>query len=240
MSFEESIDLLQDALKMWATAGENPNERQYLDFVSLVNLAIKKADEPFAIGHSMLAQVHFDMDNFEGAWHEAEIALSIDPNDFKSQLLKAIISFAIYAEVVDQSRANRSGLFGAVRDLTKARGISGMSSSFQAGHKIGTALGSIFAPGQASKRFHEEYEKLASIYRKLCSTGIAAYDFIDFSPRLIKLMDGINESRLKIDRSLNLYSLVAQAQTDHIIYDNEDHKEQIKNIKRIAEGRMTL
>lgn len=67
MSLEESLTIAEKALKLWEKVGENPTEREYYDFVSLVRLAIQRAGEPVAALHLMLAQVHFDVDNFEAA-----------------------------------------------------------------------------------------------------------------------------------------------------------------------------
>ena len=81
MSFEESMDTMRRALMLWKKAGDNPSERQYYDFVSLATLAISKAGEPVPGFHSILTQVHFDMDNFPAAWQEAEKTLAIDKDD---------------------------------------------------------------------------------------------------------------------------------------------------------------
>lgn len=242
MSFEESLEIMQEALVLWQKAGENPSEREYYDFVSLAQLAINRAGEPVAAYHSILAQVHFDVDNFPDAWEEAEKTLSIDRDDFKAQLIKVFIAFGFYHEILENTQRKKQGIWGAMKEVVSAsrQGVSGTMAAGKAGGKIGDALGSLSAPGQAKKSLLKEVDYLIDIFERICKKSLPASQFIEFSRRLVKLSDGLNESGIVLNKGVNLYALVAKAPIDNLVYENDDEKNLVKTTRHIAEGRMTL
>lgn len=242
MSFEESLDIMRQALNLWKKAGDNPSERQYYDFVSLAQLAIKRAGEPVSGYHSILAQVHFDVDNFPAAWEEAEKTLAIDENDFKAQLIKVFIAFGLYGEVQEDTQRKKQGIWGAVKDVVSAskQGVRGTLAAGRAGARIGDALGSAFAPGQAKKSLLQEIERLIGIFDQLCRSEIAAGDFIEFSQRLIKLGDGLREYGITIGQGRTLYGIVANVPISNVAYESEEQRQSVRTTQLIAQGRMSL
>ena len=242
MPSEESIKILQRAIALWKKAGDNPSEREYRDFISLIQLAIQKAGEPLSIAHSMLAQVHFDVDNFPAAWEEADRTLALDPDDFKCQSIKTLISFAVYWQIEEDSQEKRKGFWGAVGDLVGAtkQGVRGTFAAGRAGKRIGEALTSGLGPAPAKKKAFEELGKLINVFNRNCSNGITAYHFVDYSRKLIKLADGLLESGLRLDRSMNLYAIVASVPLGNITCESNEEREQVETVRLVAEGRMSL
>lgn len=242
MSFEESLDIMRQALTLWQKAGDNPSEREYYDFVSLAQLAIQRAGEPVSAYHSILAQVHFDVDNFSAAWEEAEKTLEIDDNDFKAQLIKVFIAFGLYADIQEDTQRKKQGIWGAVKDVVSAskQGVRGTLAAGRAGARIGDALGSAFAPGQAKKSLLQEVERLIGIFEWLCSNEITAGEFVEFSQRLIKLGDGMKENRIVLGQGRTLYGAVANAPIDKVSYESDEQKQNVRTTQLIAQGRMSL
>ena len=238
MSLDEVQDIMQRAMALWKEAGENPSEHQYYDFVSLVKLAINKADEPIGFLHSVLAQVHFDVNNFADAWQEAENALSLDGDDFKAQLIKTIISYAIYADATEESQNKKMGFMDTLSVIISIP--KGYQQGQAAGRKLGEAMGSKQYAKQAQATFFQELKNSVDQFKRICSQGIEASDFIGFSRRLMKLGDGISETGIKLDHSLNLYALVANIPTDNISFETDEEKNNIKTTQLIAQGRLTL
>lgn len=242
MSLEESLAIAEKALKLWEKVGENPTEREYYDFVSLVQLAIKRAAEPVAGLHLLLAQVHFDVDNFEAAWNEAEKTLSIDENDFEAQLIKVFVAFGLYAEILADTQVKKRGIWGAAKDVVNAsrQGVRGTFAAGRAGARIGDALGSAFAPGRAKKQFLQEADRLIEIFQRLCEWGITADRFTEFSQRLIKLGDGLDKHGIVLNKSVSLYAVVANVPGESISYETADDRDNVQTIQLIAQGRMSL
>lgn len=239
MSFEESIDIMRQALTLWQKAGQNPTERQYNDFVSLTQLAIKRAGEPVAGYHSILAQVHFDVDNFPAAWEEADKTLAIDENDFKAQLIKTYIAFGLYGEIQEDAQRKKRGIWGGVQDVINAsrQGVRGTRAAGQAGARIGDALGSAFAPGQAKKSLLREVDALIAIYERRCMTEIECDDYVDFSEKLIGLADGLREYGITLNRGANLYDVVARAPITNVICESDEQRQEVRTTQFIAQGR---
>lgn len=242
MSFEESLDIMRQALNLWQKAGDNPSERQYNDFVSLAQLAIKRAGEPVSGYHSILAQVHFDVDNYPAAWEEAEKTLAIDENDFKAQLIKVFIAFGLYGEIQEDTRRKKQGIWGAFKDVVSAskQGVQGTLAAGRAGARIGDALGNAFAPGQAKKSLLQETERLIGIFNRLCKSELAAGDFIEFSQRLIKLGDGMKEYGIALGQGQMLYGVVASAPINNMSYESNEQRQSVRTTQLIAQGRMSL
>lgn len=238
MSLDEVRDIMQRAMTLWKKVGDNPSEREYYDFVSLVKLAISKADEPIGFLHSVLAQVHFDVDNFADAWQEAENALALDSDDFKAQHIKTIIAYAIYADATEESNSKKMGFMDTLTTIMSIP--KGYQQGHEAGKRIGEAIGSKQYANQAQKKFFEELKNSVEQFRRICSQGIEASDFINFSRRLIKMGDGISETGIKLDDSLNLYRLVANIPIENISYETDEEKNEIETTKLIAQGRLTL
>lgn len=238
MTFEESMDIMRRALTLWQQAGDNPSERQYYDFVSLVKVAIGKAGEPVAGFHSILAAVHFDMNNFPAAWEEAEKTLTIDADDFKAQWIKSMIAFAIYAESMDQAQSKKMGFMdtiGALVNMTK-----GYRQGQETGRKIGEAIGSKRNANQAKTLFVQEIANLATLFKRICSQGIEASNFIESSRRLIKMADGLSEFGIPLEGDMNLYALVANISISKIAYETDEEKDEVQTTQLIAQGRMSL
>lgn len=238
MTFEESMDIMRRALTLWQQAGDNPSERQYYDFVSLVTVAINKAGEPVAGFHSILAAVHFDMNNFPAAWQEAEKTLTIDADDFKAQHIKSMIAFAMYAESMEQAQSKKMGFMdtiGAFANMTK-----GYRQGQEAGRKIGEALGSKRNAKQTKTLFVQEMANLAALFKRICNQGIGASDFIEFSRRLIKMADGLSEFGIPLEGDMNLYALVANVSMSKISCETDKEKDSVQTTQLIAQGRMSL
>jgi len=233
---------MKQALILWQKAGDNPSERQYYDFVSLAQLAIKQAGEPVSYYHSVLAQVHFDVDNFPAAWEEAEKTLAIDENDFKAQLIKVFIAFGLYSEIQENTQKKKQSFWGSVKDVVSAskQGVRGTLAAGRAGARIGDALGSVFAPGQAKKSFLQEVERLVGIFDRLCKNEIAAEDFIEFSQRLIKLGDGLNKHGITLGQGRTLYGIVANASINNVVYKSDEQRQSVRTTQLISQGRMSL
>ncbi len=238
MSFDEVMDIMQRAIAQWKEAGENPSERQYYDFVSLVKLAINKADEPIGLLHSVLAQVHFDVDNFTDAWQEAENALSLDHDDFKAQHIKTIIAYAIYVDATEESQSKEMGFMDTLSAIISFP--KGYQQGRETGRRIGEAIGSKQYAKQAQETFFQELKNSVDQFKRICSQGIEANDFIGFSRRLIKMGDGLSETGIKLDENLNLYALVANIPEGNISFKTDEEKNNIKTIQLIAQGRLIL
>jgi hypothetical protein len=133
MPSEESIEIMRKAMKLWSAAADNPTEKQYRDTVSLVNLSIKKAGEPFSFAHSILARIHFDVQNYQDAWDSAESALALDSYDYHAQLIKVYLSFQLTAEAIEDAKQKRSGGWTAIGDIFKSKG---MGDSYRVGEKL--------------------------------------------------------------------------------------------------------
>ena len=231
MPSEQTIDILMKALDIWQAAGENPTERQYLDTISLISLAIKKEPEPIPFAHSMQAQIHFDVDNYDAAWDAAENTLSLDPYDYKAQLIKVYIAFAYTVEAMEDIE-NQGGIFSTVGGLFRSRG------GYQAGHQLGSAIANRSNAKNLKKIFNVEFLNLIKIYDHMANNGYAASDFTDFSNKLIKLADGIYESPRVLEDEINIFALVAESPIDNLDFETDDEREQLETIQLIAEGRM--
>jgi hypothetical protein len=242
MSFEESLDIMRQALNLWKKAGDHPSERQYLDFVSLAQLAINRAGQPVSGYHSILAQAHFDFFNLPAAWDEAEKTLAIDENDFKAQLIKVFIAFALYGKTAEDTQSKKQGIWGAFNDVINAskQGVRGTAAAGRAGGKLGDALASLFAPGQAKKSLLQELERLIKVFERLCQQGIEASDFVEFSQRLIKLNDGMKEFGISLSSGMTMYDVVANAPIVNVIYESDEQRQSVRTIQLIAHGRKTL
>lgn len=200
MPSEQSIDLLMKALNLWQSAGENPTEKQYRDTISLIALAIKKEPEPFPIAHSMQAQIHFDMDNFDAAWNAAENTLSLDPYDYKAQLIKVYVAFAYTWGAIENAEAQGSVL-SAVGGLIRNRG------GYQAGHRFGSAVAAKKEVKNLKKVANVEFSNLITLYGYMTENATLASTFIDFSQKLLKLADGIYESPRILENDINIVSI---------------------------------
>ncbi len=236
MSFEESMEIMQRAVKLWQQVDQEPSEQQYHDFVSLVSLAINKAGEPVAIYHSILSQVHFDVGNYPDAWQEAEKTLAIADDDFKAQCIKSIIAYAFYSDAMEESQNKKLGLMDTLGVLSNM--TQGYRKGEEAGRKIGEAIGSKKNAAQAKTLFAQEMKNLVTVYKKVCANGIDAEDFLDYSQRLIKMADGLGKSGISLEGEMNLYALVANTPTDQIVCETDEEKENIKTAQLIAQGRM--
>ena len=234
MANQESIDILLKAVDLWKKAADNPTEKQYRDTVSLIQLAIKKSSEPLSIGHSMLAQIHFDMDNFGAAWDASEQGLILDPHDYKSQLIRVIIAFAYANEAQGHAQEQRGGLFGVIGGVFRSKGFT---ENYRAGQKLGEALASGIAPNRLKKLFNEELKKLLAVFQYMCTNGCQASDFLEFASRLTKLADGIYENSKLLDSRVNIYDLIANAPTERIECETEDEQQLVETTQLIAEGR---
>lgn len=234
MSSEESIDILLKATRLWKTYGENPTEKQYRDVVSLITLAIKKADEPLAIAHSMLAQIHFDMENYEAAWGAAEQTTLIDPDDFKSQLIKVFVSYAYASDAAESASAQRGGMLSAITSLFQARGYK---DGYTAGKRLADALTGGMSAGKLKKLFNEELVKLIATFERKCAKGCLASEFLEFASRLTKLADGIYQTPKLVETHKNLYRLVAEAPIEKVECESEEERQNVEMAKLIAEGR---
>lgn len=238
MSFDEVMDIIRRAEALWKEAGDDPSEQQYYDCVSLLKLAINKADEPIGYLHSILAQVHFEVNNYPAAWQEAENALSLDCDDFVSQFIMTVIAFSIYADAREESQNKSMGFMDTLNAIISIP--KGYQQGQEAGRKIGASIGSKQYEKQAQETFMKELENSVNLFKRICNQGIDGYNFIDFSNKLMKMGDGLAKNGVNLDENLNLYSLVANIPIDNVSFKTDDEKNNIQTIQMIANGRLKL
>lgn len=236
MPTQESIDIMRKAMNLWSAAADNPTEKQYRDTVSLIQLAIKKAGEPVPLAHSVLARIHFDVENYEAAWEAAEATLALDEYDYHAQLIKVYLMYHLTVQAVEEAHEKRSGGWGAIGEIFRSKGIG---DSFRAGEKLGAALTSGMGVGKMKRGLTEGVEKLVVIFQSMWQDGSDASEVVKFGNRLIKLADGMSETPGMLDRDINLYQVVADLQPDNLNYETEEERENVDTLRLIAEGRMS-
>lgn len=238
MSINEAIDITRRAMTLWKNAGENPSEQAYYDFVSLMQIAIEKAGEPTAFLHSILAQVHFDMNNFPASWEEADKTLAIDIDDFAAQHIKTIITYSLYADSLEVAQNKSMGFWDTLSTIGNIR--NGYRQGQESGRKIGESIGSKRQANRAKDMLYEEVRNLVELYKRICTQGIAAAEFINYSRILLKLGDGLSETDLNFKESMNFYLLVANIPIDQITFNSDEERDNVQTMQLIAQGRLTL
>ena len=236
MSVEEANKVALRAIRLWQRVQDNPTERDYNDFVSLMQLAIKQAGQPVAPYHAILAQCHFDVNNFAAAWQEAGIALSLDADDYKSQYIRALIAYANYVELADQAKEKDLGVMGTLGQFRNIGG--GYKRGYQAGYTIGDMIGTKRSRDQALKLFGTELAKMLDIFRRITRQGMPSNEFEAILRDLLRFADGIAAAQIKLTKEYDVYALVANAPVDNIEIEDDEQAEEIETIKLIAQARM--
>lgn len=227
MITDDVYELYDNALDILRDAGWPRNElddRQYLDAVSFLKLAIQKAGEPFPEANSVLARVYYFGDNYQDSWDEATKALSADPDEIRSQLNKVFI-------LTDTVVVVKGGAFGSLGKFFKANSIG---EGFQLGQEASEAA-------MSQRQLRREIEHLLEIYDRLCSRGIESNEYRYLSQNLITIADAIIEKKVPFARKINIYAHIKNVSLDRIEYDPDEdieaEKAGVRKVRQLADGR---
>lgn len=236
MPSDEAIELFTQAINIMKTAGDHPTERQYRDALSLMSLAAQKAGEPFPLIHMAMAQAYYDMGDLDNAWNAATRALEQDPENFDAQLVKVCIA-ADTVQIVDSSDG---GAVGSGWRLLRAMFSGSSRTSYQAGKEFGEkAVGGTIAK-QSQLRFKNEVLSLLRIFETLCTSGFGADLFLKYANDLIGVADAINKHGIPFRSEVNVYAAIARVSVDKLTYTNDQQRQEVVKVRRIAEGRSAL
>ena len=98
----------------------------------------------------------------------------------------------------------------------------------------------IFSERAKQRKLNDEITRYVSLYDRLCATGMEATKFIYRSTALIGVADRLSQSKNSLSKKINIYSHVANAPIVNLSYESEGEREEVKKIRHLAEGRMSL
>ena len=236
MTLDEAVSIATKALNTWRAQGNDHTRMQYLNFVSLMNVAIKKADEPVAYFHTLLAEMHYDMENLEEAWLEANKSLSIDPLAFSAQIVKTYIATDLFEYSRNNAQEKKMGFSETINVFSK------MTKGFNQGREAGTRIGETIASKrqlvQNRKTFEDELSNLLKVYRAQYEDEIEGYQFMQFSQHMVNLADVLVEHNLGSDEIASMYKLVAEFPLDTVSFTDDQELDEARTLQLAAQGRL--
>jgi len=224
---QEALDVFERAKNKLFKAGEGGDVDNSViqDVMSLVALAINKANAPFPRAHSVLSILLEQVGNEKEALKHANIALQQDPNEFRAQFVKIDVSMKGVrirklgvGDFIDNDRDIASAIVGSV--------FKGLFSLGSAAHAATTQM-----------NFKTEILALVEIFNNLCQTSIDANEYIYMSDMLISLGDVLKDAPMPGGKP-NLYQEIVNIPLDRIVIG--DMKDEVMDIRDKAEGRSLL
>lgn len=225
---EEAIDLFLQAVEILEKYGDDVNDQQSRNIISLLSLAIKKAGKPFPRAHALLSLIYYMAGDKSSAKQQANAALSTNPDEFRAQLTKVFLS-------LDGIRVLE------VNGWLLPRGI-GAFYIFEFIWKLFVGLFHGTSTTTTQLLFKNEVNKLTHIYQRLCNTEILAAEYYYFSDRLLFLADIIDQNRVPMPGGRpNLYAVITSASLNNLVFDEDDNKIELQNeirqLRQLAQGR---
>lgn len=234
MTLDEAVSIATKALNAWRAQGDDHTRSQYLNFISLMNMAIKKAGEPVSYFHTLLAEMHYDMENLEEAWGEANKSLAIDPLAFSAQIVKTYIAADLYEYSRNEAQEKKMGFSETISVISKM--TKGFNQGREAGSRIGETIASKRVLAQNRKMFEEELASLLKVYRAQYEDEIEGYQFLQFSQQMVSFADVLVEHNLESDDIATMYKLVAEFPLDAVSFADDQELDEAGTLQLAAQG----
>lgn len=221
---DESVNLFNQAHTLLQSAGQEPNPQVARNAISYLSMAIEKAGAPFPRAHALKAMLFLeDLSDYDSAWKEAEKALRENPNEYRAQSVKTRIAGGS-VQIAET---------GWVGGFLKAITSGSARDSFQTTYDISAAKAS-------QRRFKNEVERLLEIFQTLCSEPLDATEYLYYVDDLVSLADQVIELQIPLDKKVNIYGCVANTPTEHLIFESEEQKREVDNVKLLVQGRVSM
>lgn len=222
----EAIEHLDRAMEMLRAAEEDElTDTLILDVASELTLAIHKANAPFPRAHASLAMLLNQLGDDQRAGYHANIALQQDPNEFRAQLVRLDVELK-GVRFVNLQAGDFVTLDGTWEEAFAGSVIKSFASITAASHA-----------GITQAKFRSEIDRLTSIFKNLCKTGIEVDEYLFMADTMIGLGDfarGLPFSSGYLD----LYAAVVNTPVDEL--DLSGREEDVAAVRRKAEGRSLL